>query len=142
MLPPDYSLRPPRPGEIRAQDSTPRDRAEQAIFGAALTSSTPPSQGEIILVQKAIGPMSANPDIRKILNSEIGGIIEKDRAFADRILFWRPTSEELAAEDVKAAAERNEQARLAEIEAINEAIGEDAEVTIKRSKALSLPGVF
>ncbi len=74
-LPPDYNLRPPRPGEPRPQEGTPRDQAEQAVFQHATlpADAIPPigegeseaaqSSGESALLQSA-GATGVDPNIR------------------------------------------------------------------------------
>ncbi|MFN0024325.1 MAG: DUF3035 domain-containing protein [Parvularculaceae bacterium] len=139
VVPPDYSLRPPRPGETRPQELTPSERARQVLLGD--TASAPPSGGEQALLQKA-GALGADANIRAVLSAENGGRAEKDRSLANQLMFWKfvdgkvdDSAAPLRVDDPAAwHAERKEA-----IEAIT---GEGAEVVIKSDDALSLPGIF
>jgi hypothetical protein len=86
VLPPDYGLRPPAPGEPRPQELQPESRAREAVLGQrqALTRT----DGEKLLVNKA-GADKADPLIRYVVDDEYGDITYKDKSFADKVLFWR-----------------------------------------------------
>lgn len=86
VLPPEYGLRPPAPGEPRPQELAPESAARNALLGqrAAITRS----QGEQLLVQKS-GAERADPLIRFVVDDEFGDIAHKEKSFADRVLFWR-----------------------------------------------------
>ena len=89
-MPPDYSLRPPRPGAARPQELTQRQQAEAALspdslLGGANRSSS--SSGEQALVAQA-GP-SAPRDIRDRVNAD-SQLDNPPRSFTDRLMFWKP----------------------------------------------------
>jgi len=86
VVPPDYSLRPPAPGEPRPQELQPESQARQALLGQS--AATDRSEGETLLVSKAGGD-KADPLIRYVVDDEFGDIAHKDRGFADRVMFWR-----------------------------------------------------
>jgi len=86
VLPPDYSLRPPAPGEPRPQELQPESAARQALLGAR--QSEVRSQGEKLLASKAGGD-KADPLIRYVVDDEFGGVAHKDKSFADWVMFWR-----------------------------------------------------
>jgi hypothetical protein len=139
VVPPDYALRPPRPGETRPQELTPSQRAQQVLLGDA--AAAPPSAGEQALLQKA-NAVTADPNIRSLLGAENGGRAEKDRSFANQLMFWKFVDGKV---DDSAAPLRVDDpaAWMAERETAIEAVtGEDAKVTIKSDKALTLPGVY
>lgn len=85
-VPPDYSLRPPTPGEPRPQELQPESAARQALLGAR--SAETRSQGEKLLVAKA-GADKADPLVRYVVDDEFGGLAHKEPSFADRVLFWK-----------------------------------------------------
>jgi len=85
-LPPDYSLRPPQPGEPRPQELQPESAARQALEGQR--EGEVRSDGEKILVAKA-GADRADPLIRYVVDDEFGNIAHKDKGFADWVMFWR-----------------------------------------------------
>ena len=140
VVPPDYALRPPKPGESRPQELSSSERAKQVLLGD--TSATPPTQGEILLLQKA-GAVSADRNIRNILSAENGGRAEKDSSLANQLIFWKFNDDGTI--DDKAAPLRVDDPdgwmRDRE-ETIRKVIGEDGKVQIVKSKQLNLPGVF
>lgn len=139
VVPPDYALRPPKPGESRPQELSPSERARQVLLGDV--SASPPTAGEQALLQKA-GATVADPNIRDILGAENGGRAEKDRSLANQLMFWKfadgkvdDSAAPLKVDDAAAwHAERQK--------AIDNVTGEGAKVTIKNSDALKLPGVY
>ena len=86
VLPPDYSLRPPAPGEPRPQELQPESAARAALIGQSM--SVERSDGEKLLVAKA-GIEKADPLIRYVVDDEFGDVAHKEKSFADRVLFWR-----------------------------------------------------
>lgn len=139
VVPPDYSLRPPKPGETRPDELAPSDRARQVLLGDP--NFAPPSPGEQALMTKA-NALQADPDIRAQLDAENGGRAKKDRSFANELIFWKfldgkvdDSAAPLKVDDPAAwMAERQR--------AIDAVIGKDAKVEIKKGKSLGLPGVF
>lgn len=105
VLPPDYSLRPPQPGAPRPQEPDPTERARDAVF--AETGIPGEAQGVSsaeTAILSATGAEEADPNIRRVISEESTALLEKDRTFADNILFWRGEPTE-PAEVVDAAAE-------------------------------------
>jgi hypothetical protein len=86
VVPPDYSLRPPSPGEPRPQELQPESQARVAILGARAAEQR--SDGEKMLVARA-GAEKADPLIRYVVDDEFGNVAHKDKSFADRVMFWR-----------------------------------------------------
>ncbi|HEY1749884.1 MAG TPA: DUF3035 domain-containing protein [Caulobacteraceae bacterium] len=85
-LPPDYSLRPPQPGEPRPQELQPESAARQALEGARQADVR--SDGEKLFVQKA-GADRADPLVRYVVDDEFGNLAHKDKSFADYVMFWK-----------------------------------------------------
>lgn len=85
-LPPDYSLRPPAPGEPRPQELQPESAARQALEGAREADVR--SDGEKLFVARA-GADHADPLVRYVVDDEFGDLAHKDKGFADYVLFWR-----------------------------------------------------
>lgn len=93
IVPPDFSLRPPRPGAPRPQELQPTETARRALLGEELSESeVGPSKGEVALLMKA-GADRVDPNIRRVLSDETGGTRKKDQAFADRVLFYTESNE-------------------------------------------------
>jgi hypothetical protein len=86
VLPPDYALRPPAPGEPRPQELQPESAAREAILGER--DAQVRSEGEKLLVAKA-GADKADPLIRYVVDDQFGAIAHKDKSFADWVMFWR-----------------------------------------------------
>lgn len=86
ILPPDYSLRPPAPGEPRPQELQPESAARQALLGQR--DSEVRSEGERLLAEKA-GADKADPLIRYVVDDDFGSLAHKDKGFADWVMFWR-----------------------------------------------------
>jgi len=85
-VPPDYSLRPPAPGQPRPDELRPESQARLALVGQQ--EATQRSQGENLLVERAGGPKS-DPLIRYVVDDEFGAIAHKDKSFADTVMFWK-----------------------------------------------------
>lgn len=139
VVPPDYALRPPKPGQARPQELSPSERAQQVLLGDA--AAAPPTEGEQLLMQRA-GAMAANPNIRSLLGTEYGGRGEKERSLANQLIFWKFDGNDID-DSVAPLRVENPQEWLAQRESIiQRAIGEEGVVEIKKSKTLNLPGVF
>ena len=90
VVPPDYALRPPAPGEPRPQELQPESAARNALLGSREGAQR--SDGEKMLVAKA-GADRADPLVRYVVDDEFGDIAYKEKSFADRIMFWRGNNE-------------------------------------------------
>jgi hypothetical protein len=100
-VPPDYSLRPPAPGEPRPQELQPESAARTALLGQRAAEQR--SQGEKLLAAKAGGD-KADPLVRYVVDDEFGDIAHKEPSFADRVLFWKKNkTDEKAAQTAKAS---------------------------------------
>lgn len=86
ILPPDYSLRPPAPGQPRPQELQPESAARTALLGER--NAQVRDDGEKLLVAKA-GADRADPLIRYVVDDEFGAVAHKDKSFADWVMFWR-----------------------------------------------------
>ena len=89
VVPPDYALRPPAPGEPRPQELQPESAARTALLGAREAQSR--TEGETLLVTRA-GADKADPLIRYVVDDEFGDVAHKDKSFADRVMFWRSSN--------------------------------------------------
>jgi Protein of unknown function (DUF3035) len=87
-MPPDFSIRPPRPGASRPQEQSQAQQAEAALvpqveLGAGNAAMSP---GQQALLQQAGPPAPA--DIRSRVDTE-SARLEPGHRFADRLMFWR-----------------------------------------------------
>jgi Protein of unknown function (DUF3035) len=104
-MPPDYNLRPPRPGAPRPQEQTERQQAQEALV-PQLALSAPASgasAGQSALMQEA-GPAAPN-DIRRKIDQEAHNA-EADQGFVDKLLYWRKPNTQQAEVDPQKESQR------------------------------------
>ncbi len=91
-VPPDFGLRPPRPGATRPMEISTKDQARQTIFGADDVGSSQPastsSNTDGFLAK--VGADSADPNIREVLDTETP---TDNRTTAERLLFLKGDAE-------------------------------------------------
>ncbi|MEE2998398.1 MAG: DUF3035 domain-containing protein [Pseudomonadota bacterium] len=96
-LPPDYQLKPPKPGSERPQSVNPRDRAIQALgankFKTHHQNLTKKdlsnlSRGELTVLQLT-GATQADPSIRIKIEEETSILITESKSLTDKIAFWQ-----------------------------------------------------
>lgn len=138
-MPPDFSLRPPVAGAARPQEATPREQARKVIAGQR--GSTPiategRSQGDLVLMRR-IGADSIQPDIRVLVNKENQSLIDAEKDFADRIVFWRKAQPPGTAVDPA-----KETSRLRENQALGRSVSDGETPQIQRRKRAWLEGIF
>ncbi|MBY0420967.1 MAG: DUF3035 domain-containing protein [Parvularculaceae bacterium] len=140
VIPPDYALRPPKPGETRPQELSPSERARQVLLGDA--STAPPTAGEQSILRKA-NALTADPNIRNILDAENGGRGRKERSFANQLMFWKFVDGKVDDSAAPLRVDNPEQWMADRQKAIRTTIGDEGKVTIKKDhRAVSLPGIF
>ncbi len=88
-MPPDLTLRPPRPGSVRPQELTQRQQAEgvlapDAVLNRGARPAASPGQQALL---SAAGP-SAPADIRNKVDNE-AALDTPSRSFTDRLMFWQ-----------------------------------------------------
>ena len=140
-LPPDFTLRPPRPGEARPNEESVREQARVALFNEAGAlaiddSTAAATQGEAAFVERA-GAADVDPNIRHIVDREFSGYASEDESFIDSLLFWQ--EEQPPGEVVDAAAEAE---RLRENAEAGKPVTAGETPTIKRREKALLEGVF
>lgn len=139
VVPPDYSLRPPRPGMPSPSLLQPGGQAEYAMFGREgqmSNSSQGYTGGEIDLLETS-GATSADPKIRQLVNAETASLIEKSHSITEDILFWREPP--LPGEVVDPEAEKR---RLEENAKAGKNPGEGEQNQEKSGKKGLLEGLF
>jgi hypothetical protein len=113
-MPPDYNLRPPRPGAPRPQEQSEREQAAEALvpqlaLGAPQGNASP---GQSALVQEA-GP-AAPSDIRRRIDQEANHA-NGDDSFIDTVLYWRkPNTQQVQVDASKESQRLRENAALGE----------------------------
>jgi hypothetical protein len=111
-MPPDFSLRPPRPGAARPMEQSERTQAEEAL--APQTALGEPqsgdSAGQDALVQAA-GP-AASSQIRQQVDTD-AKMQTSTQSFASKLLFWqKPAPQGIVVDPQKEAQRLRENAAL------------------------------
>ena len=144
-IPPEFTLRPPRPGLTRPQEGTATQQARTAVFRATndgpqtLDEAFPAdgrTTGERALLMAA-GANQADPDIRRIIETESRNPDEADGYFYDVLVFWR--DEVPPGDIIDADAEAR---RLRENAALGRPVTEGETPTIERKKEAFFEGLF
>lgn len=118
IVPPDFDLRPPRPGEPRPQVGTTADQARARLLeqspeptpsldasGAPPAAPLATSAGQQALLQQA-GADSTTPDIRQQIAAENQSLAAVEDDLFTRLLQWRQPVTLGATVDAPAEAER------------------------------------
>jgi hypothetical protein len=131
VMPPDYALRPPRPGDPRPQELRPDGQARAAVFGQDVGGQA--SGGERALVARA-GADAVDPAIRAQVDLEGAALVRKPEGFSDSVITYQGSAQ--------ATPGQSEQDRLAAAETVRRATG-GATVTIERREGdkSKLPGL-
>ncbi len=143
VVPPDYSLRPPSPGEPRPQELQPESAARVALLGEREGEAR--SGGEKLLVSKA-GADKADPLVRYVVDDEFGDLAHKDKSFADKVMFWKKDDAKAENPKLAQAAETADPVDLSAAEAKQiKDLTADKPVVIERDKRktsfIKLPGL-
>lgn len=143
-VPPNFALRPPRPGAARPQEGTPQDQARRAIFRASSTGSTVeevmPNDGRSYAERSFLvdaGAGAAEPDIRRVIDRETNRINEDNEGLLDSLLFWK--EEEPAGEVIDAQGESR---RIQERTALGDDLTGENVPTIERKETGLFEGIF
>jgi len=97
-IPPDFNLRPPRPGAAPTQGQNPTVQAKETIFraGGDKAGFEAPdnkfSAGEEDIL-RAAGAQNAEGDIRSVVNQEAAEAQPFNQNFVDRLLYYRQNKE-------------------------------------------------
>ncbi|HXT80644.1 MAG TPA: DUF3035 domain-containing protein [Acetobacteraceae bacterium] len=104
-MPPDFNLRPPRPGASRPQEQSERTQAEEALVPQMALGTQPAgeSPGQQALMQQA-GP-EAPSDIRNRVDHDAQSA-EADKGFVNNLLTWQSTDTEQVLVDPTKEAQR------------------------------------
>ncbi|MGD0104455.1 MAG: DUF3035 domain-containing protein [Rhodopila sp.] len=117
-MPPDYNLRPPRPGAARPQEQSERQQAQEALVPqtALDVPAGGASAGQAALIQEA-GP-AAPSDIRRKIDQD-ARYADNDESFIDKVLYWRKPDTQHVQIDAQKESQRLRQ---------NAALGEGPDV--------------
>ncbi len=110
-MPPDYALRPPRPGAPRPQEAPTNQQAEEAVFGADSDNApvNASSSGADEILQQA-GAGNAQPHIRQTVDAETAATPGKAQTAMQKLgLSSKPTQPPATVVNAKAEADRLKQ---------------------------------
>lgn len=146
IIPPDFSLRPPTPGQKGPQDILAENSAKAALLGnqpntAPVTHSDAVaagvSTGELALLRQA-GAENVDPNIREVVDTETAVLAENDETFMEKIMFWQEQPPfGTVVDPVKEKKRLQENAALGE----SPAAGPETPIIERRKRAL-LEGLF
>lgn len=115
VIPPDFNLRPPRPGALPTNQVDPTDAAEAALFGDAATGTAPGTPTVSAAEQQLLANarvQNADPQIRQNLASDNRNMVGADDSFTNSLLFWqRPAAATGQPLNADAEARRADQSR-------------------------------
>tara|TARA_R110000787_G_scaffold43688_6_gene107093 strand:- start:8192 stop:8797 length:606 start_codon:yes stop_codon:yes gene_type:complete len=146
IIPPDFSLRPPVPGQKGPQDILAENSAKAALLGGI--QNTAPvthadavaagiSTGELALLRQA-GAENVDPNIRQIIDTETAVLAENDKTFLEKIMFWQEQPPfGTVVDPAKEKRRLQENAALGE----NPSAGAETPIIERRKRAL-LEGLF
>ena len=140
-MPPDFNLRPPRPGAVRPQDSTPTDTAAATVFGIARPPGAERVRGtsssdEAVFLAHA-GAANAQPNIRATIDAETRNLVAADKSWVDTLMFWQ--KQQPPGTVVDAAAEAK---RLHDNAALGQPVTAGETPSIERKRKAPLEGIF
>lgn len=131
VIPPEYSLRPPKPGDTRGAAVDTRAQAQAALFGRDVGADASP--GERALVSAA-GAQAVDGSIRTTVDQESADLIHKSEEFSNRILAYK--------DGVDPLGPQTEEGKLAEAEATRRVTGGgDVLIERKANQKTKLPGL-
>ena len=106
-MPPEYSIKPPRPGAPRPQGVDPTQQASDSLFNGnpgSTQSVAPPSDGEKALLA-ATGANKATPDIRATVDRETSQKVVASPHLVEQLTDWASDDGEKPSTTVDAVAE-------------------------------------
>lgn len=116
VIPPDFGLMPPKPGEPPTNQTDPSSAAQAALYGdeqsaaqIAANMSGNGTEGEKLLLAKA-GAEKADPEVRQHIASDITGMMAADDSFVNEVLFWKDKPKDTGT-PVNVAKQRAEELR-------------------------------
>ena len=132
VVPPEYNLRPPQPGESSAENNYSQASARRALLGDV--DPTEPTRGEIVLMAKA-GVGRADQEVRLEIDGQ-NSVERKSEGFSERVLGW--SGGEFTPRNGEALDAETEARRL---KAVQAATGGKAVTISRRPSGPKLPGL-
>lgn len=101
VVPPDYSLRPPRAGQAQPFEVD-AERAGIVAFGSTIGESASASERALVA---AAGANAVSPVIRDQVDWEEAKTIRKSASISDRVMFWRGSDPDAPADSATGGEE-------------------------------------
>ena len=115
VVPPDFNLRPPKPGAAPTNQSSPTEAAQSALFGDDPTAAAAALPGNFSDEERVLlantGAANADHAIRKQIASDEKAMEATDDSFTDTLLFRSPEPDKGKAVNADAEAQRIEAAK-------------------------------
>jgi hypothetical protein len=148
-MPPDFTLRPPQPGEQRPQEVDLTQKANNIVFGGnpnstnAAGTATPTSMPNAVANPQAVTASSgaekelltatsadkADPNIRTTVDREAAEKVVGTAHLVDDLLWWKKNEKPVATVDAAAEA-----ARIKEAQAKGQPLNQSATPVIEKEK--------
>ncbi|NKB19776.1 MAG: DUF3035 domain-containing protein [Alphaproteobacteria bacterium] len=142
-IPPQYGLRPPKPGAARPQETTPTSKARTILLKNSgrkgqerAVASGKFSSGEAAFLKRA-GALNPDPSIRQQVNVESSALADADKSVLRKVIFWQDP--EVPGKIVDA---RKESRRLRQVTAQGDSVTKGETPVITRKKKGWLEGIF
>lgn len=113
-VPPDFTLRPPKPGTDNNSETTPKDQAAQTLLGGNPSDSAPSgstSTREAKLLEQT-GANKADPNIKAVIERETEQLVDANKTLLDRITKFDPSAVTVNPAEEKERLEKNKEQGL------------------------------
>lgn len=96
VVPPEYNLRPPQPGQAQPTEVDPTRTAVTTSFGTSIGQDASAAERALVAAADA---NAVSPVIREQIDFEEAKIIRKRPSVSDRIMFWQADEDGEPVED-------------------------------------------
>ncbi len=146
IIPPDFTLRPPTPGQRSPRDELARNNAQTALLGRSSSNGVITQQearaagtsaGELALLRQADAE-NVDSSIREVINRETSVLAENDESLLEKVMFWQEKQKYGTVVDPT-----KEQKRIQENAALGDSASDGGDTpVIERKKRALLEGLF
>jgi hypothetical protein len=142
-IPPQFGLRPPKPGAERPQETTPTSKARSILLRnsgrrgqAGAVTSGKFSSSEAAFLKRA-GALNTDPSIRQQVNVESSALVDADKSVLRKVIFWQDPEK-----PGKIVDATKESKRIRQVTAQGDSITKGEVPVITRKKKGWLEGIF
>jgi hypothetical protein len=115
VVPPDFNLRPPKPGASPTNQTSPTESAQAALFAEDPATAAAAMPGNYSAEERVVlantGGANADHSIRKQIASDAKAMEATDDSFTDRLLFGSPDPDKGTQLNADAEAQRLQAAK-------------------------------